>query len=686
MTLSVRLNNTDSPLRGYWGTEGPVGGIEVAGSFESPLQDSLATIPGTGEPDIQNPETLAKLPPIPSRRLLISLESLTFTISGLDFSSMVTSCDLVRPMHGETQGNLVLKNGRDPYSLDPGVSSSIKAGSPVTLSIKLPGQEIPLLRKGFIVEPPKFRLERFNVGSLEIRVGDIFLLMRQSENTRGEPYCGPIPNTISQAAQIFARVRELPGTFGGDALVENLNPDFVEGPPWDFLASLYEPINYDVRTTVSGDAVALPRGTYRRGEAVRLDTWQVSEAKLDSPASLPFSKVPGFNNFQRNLGFRSSSTTREDFSSWNASDTSPWFTNNNTYQVIRTQFLGDTQVVVETQVWGYLPNNTVVPTDNLPPPQTGPCGEFVPPPTFEPVTTRLAVIQTRRYRAYFEPHISGSYVIVGTEETVTGWSTYPDEQGNTVLFFGPLEAVRETYSHTPVDNADICPKYWDLVRIGQETINYSRVSIAPNTEPEYRLTQQRKTVWTRVTEQLSEGQVQEWQATEVSQNYDSEAGRWVGGALPVSNALSPPSAAFINEFTVPVRLEVETQFPEFEALFGDRESRPVQFPNAYTTRDLLTATERYARETAGLAYSIHLIVDPRIPIRPGSSIQYVRPNGQEIHGLAWSVEYNITGVQATQSVVLMRTFTEPGFAAIRSNPGFLPSDGRDLSDPCSQSQ
>lgn len=682
MTLSFRFTNTDSPLYGSWRTQDTQTGLTVTADFVSPLQDELAPIPGVGTPDIQDPATLTRLPAIPSRRVVTSLESLTLTIDGEDYSSLVTGFDVAKPMHGEVTGVIELRDGRNPYNLDPSVATAIKAGAPVDFEMRLPGQTVPLVKRGFIVEPPRFRLERFNVGSLSLRVGDIFLLKRQSETGRREPYCGNLPNTVAQAAQIFARIRELPGTFGGNAVVENINPDFVEGAPWDFLASLYEVIDFDVRTTAQGEPVAVPRATYNAQTAIELRDWQVSEASFDSPASLPFSKVPGYNNFQRSLGYRSQSQTREDFSRWNPADTQPWFQTNNTYQVIRTQLLGDTEVVVETQTWGYLPNNTLVPSDNLPPAETGPCGEFIPPPTFEPVSTRLDIIQTRRYRVYFEPHISGSYVVVGTEENVTGWNTYQDADGNTILYFGPLEGIRETFSHTPLDRPNVCAKYWDLVRTASETIQYSRVTVGENVEPEYRLTQRRQSVWTRSDETITEGQVTEWTVTENTQNYDADAGRWVGGNLPVSSATSPPTAVFINEFTVPVNLEVETEFPELEQLFGDRESKPVQFPNAYTTRDLLVATERYARETAGLAYSLHLIVDPRIPIRPGNAIRYIRPDGSQIHGLAWSVEYNATGPQTTQSVVLMRTFTEPGLAAVRANPGFVPTDGRNLEDPC----
>jgi hypothetical protein len=128
-----------------------------------------------------------------------------------------------------------------------------------------------------------------------------------------------------------------------------------------------------------------------------------------------------------------------------------------------------------------------------------------------------------------------------------------------------------------------------------------------------------------------------------------------------------------------VSLEVSVRLPELIELFGDRKSKPVSFPNSFTQKELLKATERYAREVSGMAYAIHLKIDPRVPVRPGAQIIYKR-GSQEIHGLAWSVETNISGPVATQSVILMRTFTEPALYAFR-NEGFLPNQ-QDSGNPC----
>ena len=682
MGLTVRAKINDSKLFGRWGTGVSPGGLGFTAEFISPNAGLGAEVPGEGVPDPMDPRTLRKLPAIPSKRVVVSLLGSTFEVEGKDWSDYVTAFDLVRPMNGETQGVIELRTGRNLDTLNPAYETSFSAGKSINLSIKLPGQVVPLLLNGYIVEPPKFKIDNRNVGALSLRIGDLFLLKRQSETGKVEPYCGELPRTTAQAAQVFAQVRGLPGVWGGEAIVENVNPDFVEGPPWDFLSSLYEVLNYDVRTTSQGVPIAVPRTVFNPDTALVLEDYQVSEAEWDSPSSLPFSVVPGFNNFNRDLGYRANDTVREDYSRWNPGDTRAWFISNNTYQIIKTTTLGDTPVQVVTETWGYIPNNTVVPSDAVPSNTVGPCGEFIPPPQVEAVTTRLDLIQTQTYRAYFEPHLSGSYVIVGTETTTQGWNTFQRANADTELYFGQLEGSRETFIHTAIQSEGVCPQYWDVVRVASEELAYGRVSVGENTEPEFRLTARTRTNWAESTEEVSEGQVQEWKSTKVTERWDVSTARWIGGELPDGSSLSPPSATFINSFKVPVRLEVETQFPELTALFGEREAKPIQFPNAYTTRDLLVATERYARETAGLAYSIHLLVDPRVPIRPGAAIRYKRPGQNEVHGLAWTVEYNVTGNQATQSVVLLRTFTEPGLAAIRNNPDYLPVSQVDAGNPC----
>lgn len=678
MSIGFRFSVSDSQLSGRWTPPELAGGLDVAADFISSNPTVPDPVPGIGAPDPFVPDSLPKLHPINSKRVVVSALGLSLSIEGQEWGQYVTAFDLVRPMNGETQGVIELRTGRGLNLLDPSFQPVLKAGSSANLQIELPGQSVPLLLGGFIVEPPKFRIDGTNVGNLSIRVGDIFLLRRQSETGRIAPYCGELPQTTAQAAQIFARVRNIPGVFGGEALVENINPDFIEGAPWDFLSSLYEVLNYDVRTTIRGVPIAVPRTVFDVNTALVLEDYQVTEADLDSPVSLPFSKVPSYNSFNRSLGFRVNETTATDFSSWNASNTLPWFDSNNTYTETTTTTLGDTAVQTITKTWGYIPNSLIVPSSGLTG-STNPCSDDTP---ASPVSTRLDIIQTRVFRAYFEPHISGGYLVTGTEENIDGWNTYQNESGDTVLYSGRISNKRVTYTHTPVEDNRVCPQYWNILRVGTEETSYARVELAESTEPTFQLTARTLENWKENTEEIIEGQVRSWTKNGSNQFYDAGSKTWISGATPTEEDANPPTAQFINTFKVPVNLEAETTFPELERLFGERESKTIQFPNAYTNRELLTAADRYAGESAGLAYSLHLIVDPRVPINPGAAILYKRPGGSEVHGLAWSVEFNCTGSQITQSVVLMRTFTEPSFSAVRNNPLFIPSPSVSSVNPC----
>ena len=678
MTIGFRFTVNDGGLSGRWTPPELLGSVDLTADFVNPNPVVPPPDPGIGSPDPSDPSSLPKLYPVNSKRVVVSILGASLLIEGVQWGSYITSFDLVRPMNGETQGVVELRTGRGLTVLDPTFQPSLKAGSHVEFKITLPGQEVPLLLGGYIVEPPKYRIDGTNVGNLSIRVGDIFLLKRQSETGAIDPYCGELPQTTAQAAQIFARVRGLPGVFGGEALVENINPDFIEGPPWDFLSSLYEVLDFDVRTTVRGVPIAVPRTVFNVDTALVLEDYQVSEADWDAPTSLPFSKVPSYNNFNRSLGFRVNESTEVDYSGWNAANNTPWFESNNTYTETTTTTLGDTAVQVRTRTWGYIPNSTVIAAENLSG-SSSPCGGDTP---ASPVSTRLDIIQTRTFRAYFEPHISGGYLVTGTEENIEGWDTYQNGDLDTVLYFGQLTNKRVTYSHTAVEDDRVCPQYWNILRVGTDETSYSRVSVADNTEPAFQLTARTQERWAESTEDITEGQVRSWKKASTNQTYDVEAQKWVGGAIPVQEEPNPPSAQFINTYKVPVNLEAETTFPELVRLFGERESKPIQFPNAYTTRELIVSANRYARESAGLAYSIHLLVDPRVPIQPGTAIRYRRPGGSEVHGLAWTVEYNCTGSQVSQSVVLMRTFTEPSFSAVRNNPGFVPTANTSAANPC----
>jgi hypothetical protein len=465
-------------------------------------------------------------------------------------------------------------------------------------------------------------------------------------------------------------------------VVENLNPDFIEGPPWDFLASLYEPLNYDVRSSLNGETVAVPRGSFNPRTALKISSEQALEGYIDSPVSKPFSVVRGYNSFSRGKGFEVKQPQYSDFTRWDPANTAPWFITNNTYTITKQLQLGNTLVQEIVETWGYLPNNTVVPTGSRPGPSEGPCGEFIPAPELPTITTSLTKIAERTTRLFFEPHVSGSYLVNRSVETLEGWSTYRLENGDTKLYFGPLEGYQVSYQHDVVPQELVCPQYWDVVRVSSEAYRYNRVALAEFGEPEYRLTQREVEAWSREGELTAEGEAIQWTRAGESSAYDTANARWVGGAATVAPQDSPPQGQFIGPLTVPTNLEAVIEFPELVALFGRREAKPIQFSNAYSYRDLGTAIDRFAREAAGLAYAVSLVIDPRVPVRPGASVEYTRPDGSVVHGLAWAVEYNCTGVELTQSVLLMRTFTEPGLLSQRNNPRFIPGAPVDVQNPC----
>lgn len=679
MTLELTARNRDTGLKINWGQDDLTGGLTLTADFVSAFRPPGSVIPGVGPPNKDNPASLSRVPQVPSQRVVTSVLGASVTIGGVDVVDHMTGLDLMRPLHGETQGLIRLLAPLQAGVLDQ-ESAHLKPGSEVEIALRYAGVTVNLF-KGFVVEPPSFQIVDRNLSSVAVRVGDLFLLKRQSDNVALEAYCGPLPRTTGTAARVFARVRGLPGNWGGNALVEGLNPDFVEGPPWDFLAQLYEPLNWDVRSTSEGELVATPRRQWVLDQAIVLTDRDCIEGQLDAPANLPFSVVPAYNNFERDLGKRVRSTEETDFSRWDPANTEPWFVSNNEYQVIKSRFVGDTAVSVTVETWGYLPNNTIVPGGSIPGGETGPCGEFVPPPEVQPVTTRLSLLQTNTENLFIEPHLSGDFLVTGRESTTEGWSTFRNANGDTELFQGVLAASRDNYGHTPIETAGVCPQYYPIVRTYAQANRWRRVQAEGSTdEPSYQLTQQSVEQYTRDTEEITEGQVLNWSRVRTDQVYDTETGRWIGGPGPLEEA-NPPQGQFVRSLKVPVTLEAEIALPEVEALVGVRQSRPVQFPEAYTTRDLQIAAERWGRETSGLAYSVHLVVDPRIPLSPGALVRYQRGD-REIHGIVWTVETNVTGPEATQSVVLLRTFTEPALVAARESGGFVPDVDLDVSNPC----
>lgn len=676
MKLTVRPQ--DGCLKILWSTqESQERSIGLSGVFESLYESPGTTIPGDLDPSIENPGSLEKLPPIASRSVVTSVLDLELQVGspGISLGSYVTQLDLMRPLSGELEGVVTL-GARDWTLIDPQAHKEIRAGSQVSIRVRYAGIWVNLLPFGYIIEPPKFQLIEGSIGSLSIRLGDILALKRQSESDI-EPYCGEIPKSTSQAAQIFARVRGLPGVWGGDALVENLNPDFIDGPPADFLKSLYEGLNYDVRTALDGTPIAVERPRFNPLTAIVVDSSQVIEGELDSPQSIPFSTVKGYNQFDRDMGFRQREENSTDYSNWAPGNTIPWYDSNNTYTTQKDLYLGDTVINQIRETWGYIPLNSTVPATSQTA-TTDPCGNPINPNPVEPTQTRLGIVEREITRINFEPHISGNYLINSQETQKEGWAVFTGSNGDKFLTFGPISASRLSYGHVATPAEGVCPQYWPLQRTYTERLDWNQISTDSQNPPNYQLVQKQTEAWSQSSVAIAEGQVLTWIAQKTSSTWDPQSRQWVGGSLPVEDG-NPPLGSFVRSYKVPVSLEVSVRLPELIELFGDRKSKPIQFPNCFTQKELLKATERYAREVSGMAYAIHLKIDPRIPLKPGSQIIYKR-GSLEIHGIAWSVETNISGPVATQSVILMRTFTEPSLYSFR-NEGFIPNQ-IDSGNPC----
>lgn len=667
MSLPITGENKDKPLWLTWGLGGE--GLPLTADFQSVEFEAREAEPGEGLPRYDDPDSLYRLPSGFSDHIVTTVQGATVVIGGQPWDQWVTSLDCATPLNGPVVGAITL--------LSP-METAIKSGDRVNLAIMLPGVTVGLLAEGYVTEPPKAKWADGLVGTT-VAVGDILEYRRATDTGRIEPYCGPLPRTVSEAADVYTRARGLPFVGGGDLLVEGITPDFVEMAPHPFLSELYAPLNTDVRTSSDGTIIAVPRLPFDRERAILITAAQALEVDFDSPAFPAYSRATAYNNFDRDLGLKTDTQETSDFSGWDASNTEPWFLSNNTYTLTKKAMLGDTAIQTTVETWGYMPNSSVVP--KVEGARQDPCEPNQETPDV-PISTRLDVISLDTEVLAIEGHISGAYVVTGVDSYRDGWGTYANADGDTVLYNGQLESRREEYQHTVEVGSRVCPQYWPVLRVAKRATRYSRVAWAEGEQPTLQLVSQLSELWEQSTEAVGEGQVKEWRAVSTTRTFDSKAGRWVGGNSDTGRAFSPPFAQFVGSAKVPVQLEVSLEFPEFRELFGDREAGPIRVPNAFTSEALTRALERQIRESTGLAYGLMLVVDPRLPLRPGASVIYEREGGSRVEGIVFSREFNVSGTEVTQSVVLMRSFTEPGLAAVRNRPGFTTSASVSNANPC----
>ena len=637
-------------------------GTAVDPNFEPDLEELPPTNPvfepgETNQPpnpyepstDIFNHLLLPRITNAPSRVFNLSVKETTVLIDGLDFSPALYGLDWSVPINGVSQGSLELRQV-EGIQLDPDFNN-ISQGSTVEITHTLSSTNQRLLTRCFVIGSPSYDLGDNGSYRLTLEIGDELSLLATTTRNR-DLYCGPVPRNTQQLAQVYARVNGLRTRVFpvGHTIRESSVNNFLTESPFEFLSSIYSPINRDVRTNAQGSIIVPPRPKYDPSRAIKLNYRDVIESNNSfSQFYEPYTKVKASNDFnlEEPFTFRTRTSTQIQ---GNPQNTKPWFQGGYQETETRVTSLGDTDVHIEEITRGYIPidarpwDAALVEED--------PCaiGAF---------QTVLGIIKRKITRLTYQTHPSGSFLVNRNQVWENGLQIYQIDQDPEIetpapydLYNGPLTYELETYRNSPQVNSEVCQKDYNYVIINRRLEKFSltsnRVFIFKSWEQESFTPSGESST---LGQSSFTGQEQTWSRVLNQGEFSEEDNVWI--IQPTQNDInvSPPSSQFISPVSVSI-----TNFSEFTLQPGNLEPRPLTAPFCYNKNQLDTISERYLREQYGLSKAKVVTMPLNFPLNIGESVDFTDRNGLQYPYLVWSREINQTENTATQSFVLLRVF------------------------------
>jgi len=624
---------------------------------DSELDPPDVGVPGPGETSqppyfgagtgLFNHLLLPKLTNFPSKVFNLGIDGVELFINGVDFSGTVYSLDWSVPVNGVSQGSLTLRQAVG-FNIDPD-TNGITQGSTVQISIRPTKLYSELLTNCFVIGNPTYTLNQDGEYELGLEIGDELALLSESARNR-TLYCGLPARTTQELATIYAntnglRTRVFPV---GHAIQEASTNNFLTESPFEFLSSIYGPINRDVRCSPRGAIVFPVRRDFDLSLATVLSYRDVIESSNNfSGYYEPFTKVKVSNNFDLLLPFEFSNRATRQIQG-NPENKKPWFQGGYQEIVTTSTSLGDTDVYIREDTYGYVPtearpwDKALVDED--------PCaiGAF---------TTAFQLIGTKIKALSYYAHPSGSKIVSRVQTWVNGLQIYQitDEGSPNFedydLFNGLISYENVTYVNSPQPNVDVCSKDWQIVqtnvrredyKLSEDRILFFSGWVQENYSPSGTSSLLGQSSFTGVD--------QTWIQTLDQGEYDEAGGFWVIQPTQTEVGVNPPGATIISPVTQNITNFSELTLSEFQEL----EPIPLNAPFCYNKDQLDTFAFRYLTEQYGMSKSIMVTVPFSNTLGLGDSVVFEDRNGIRKNFRVWRIEVNLTGKQITKSLVLLR--------------------------------
>lgn len=610
----------------------------------------LPPLPPNLQPPLYTPEpfdylTLPRLQNKRSTAILIGVQSTKILLgrTSQDISPHFLSGDIQDPLTGSSVGTLKFADRVTSSNLDL-TQLAYNVGMPIVWQHCKNGN-CSLVKRLYLLSIPQIDVSQDNLTTLTFNCGDELELFSKLLREPNVLYCGLPPRNAREAARIYTKYN---GLFTqafppGHSLIEPPN-QFLNESPYDFLQSLYSPVDYDVRSDKLSNIVVIPRKQFDPTTAIPLSFLECLELSLPIVSQYkPYSRVRAYNQYKEITDIKGKKQTLRSISGV-PTNTNPWFQNGYTETEENIWTIGDTVVSRNKRSFGWIPTDATFTIE------LDPCAE-------SPLDVEWGVFKREVFSLGYSQHISGSFLVHSQRE-------YTDEtlvRETITEGIGELLELRTSfkiteYKNVPQINPKVCEK--DYIHYALQTITQEYG--LDDTDTLIKLSGSGKTYRARGVDTDSTnsyvGTGIDWLEINTSGRWDADLKTWIKQPPNYVDNSTPPNSPWIRPNSLDKQAFTTVTSNLIENQFGRLEAPPINSPNCFNLSELTTFANRWLREKAGLSRALSLVVPYTKPLALGRSVLYTDRNGNVTPYTVYSVEINQTLNQATKTVVLMREY------------------------------
>lgn len=572
--------------------------------------------------------------------------------NGDDLSDYLMNFSLSFPLSGVIEGNFKLEGIPKDLEVNTGDKVNIKQ-----CWYSLEGTENCMgLGSFYVISSPKRNSDTSGVTSLDVEIGDELAYHGKRARTPIKKYCGPKPTNTSQAAEIYADTR---GLFTkefpiGHSLPSLDDQSFDSESPYEYLQSLYAPVDKDVRCNSNSKIIVKKRPQYGQQKQHKIDFNQILE--LNPTVAYNYEemdKIELSNNFKVVQPLEMDEISYKTNTSIE-SNTKPWFKGGYTETETTKWLVGDTLVHEEIVQKGYVPTVDSWSEDDQKADQCDD-GSFDT-KSSNPIPVEWGLVKKETFSVTASMHKSGARLIEKEEKWVEGKKVERGEgnqSGQFKIYEGIIEYNKTEYENTAQINPEICEKDYIhlMTRKIEENYGFTKSVFG------FRLQNKTITTYVPITESslgLTSfvGTSQKWKKTVKKGEYSQDDETFIVQPDKTSEGENPPNSKWIRPPKKEINAFTTVNDDRVTEFTGKPESKEAPF--CFNMRQLETLGKRILEENNGLAKSIEIVLPYHYTVSLGDSVRYTDRDGDVSYYLVQNISINQDLSDSLKTLLLRR--------------------------------